>query len=47
MLYSNVTAEEKRVAFREALAADEVAQFPGAFTPLSTKLIQEQGFEGV
>lgn len=47
MLYSHVTPEQKRVAFREALAADEVAQFPGAFTPLSTKLIQEQGFEGV
>lgn len=47
MLYSHVTPEQKRVAFREALAADEVAQFPGAFTPLSTKLIQEQGFDGV
>ena len=47
MLYSHVTPEQKRIAFREALAADEVAQFPGAFTPLSTKLIQEQGFDGV
>lgn len=47
MLYSHVTPEQKRVAFREALSADEVAQFPGAFTPLSTKLIQEQGFDGV
>lgn len=47
MLYSHVTPEQKRVAFREALAADEVAQFPGAFTPLSSKLIQEQGFDGV
>ncbi len=47
MLYSHVTPEQKRVAFREALTADEVAQFPGAFTPLSTKLIQEQGFDGV
>ena len=47
MLYSKVTPAQKRVAFREALADPKVAQFPGAFTPLSTKLIQEQGFEGV
>ena len=47
MLYSKVTPAEKRVAFRKALADPQVAQFPGAFTPLSTKLIQEQGFEGV
>ncbi|MCT1803484.1 methylisocitrate lyase [Kocuria sp. WRN011] len=47
MLYSKVTPAEKRVAFRKALADPKVAQFPGAFTPLSTKLIQEQGFEGV
>ena len=47
MLYSTVTPADKRVAFRKALADPQVAQFPGAFTPLSTKLIQEQGFEGV
>lgn len=47
MLYSKVTPAEKRVAFRKALADPKVAQFPGAFTPLSTKLIQKQGFEGV
>lgn len=47
MLYSKVTPAEKRVTFRKALADPKVAQFPGAFTPLSTKLIQEQGFEGV
>ncbi|CAL8897352.1 methylisocitrate lyase [Kocuria varians] len=47
MLYSTVTPAQKRERFRELLAAPEIAQFPGAFTPLSTKLIQEQGFEGV
>ena len=47
MLYSKVTPAEKRIAFRKALTDPQVAQFPGAFTPLSTKLIQEQGFEGV
>ena len=47
MLYTTVTPAQKRERFRELLAAPEIAQFPGAFTPLSTKLIQEQGFEGV
>lgn len=47
MLYTTVTPAEKRERFRKLLAAPEIARFPGAFTPLSTKLIQEQGFEGV
>lgn len=47
MLYTTVTPAEKRERFRELLAVPEIARFPGAFTPLSTKLIQEQGFEGV
>lgn len=47
MLYTTVTPAQKRERFRELLAAPEIAQVPGAFTPLSTKLIQEQGFEGV
>ncbi|ASE10269.1 methylisocitrate lyase [Kocuria rhizophila] len=47
MLYTTVTPAQKRERFRELLAAPEIAQFPGAFTPLSTKLIQEQDFEGV
>ncbi|RKQ36124.1 methylisocitrate lyase [Kocuria tytonis] len=47
MLYTTVTPAQKRERFRELLAAPQIAQFPGAFTPLSTKLIQEQGFEGV
>lgn len=47
MLHTTVTPAEKRERFRELLAAPEIARFPGAFTPLSTKLIQEQGFEGV
>ena len=33
--------------FRELLAADGIVRMPGAFTPLSTRLIQEKGFEGV
>ena len=47
MLYSTVTPAEKRVAFRAALASGELQRFPGAFNPLSAKLIGDKGFEGV
>jgi methylisocitrate lyase len=47
MLFSKTTPAAKREAFRAALKPGAALQFPGAFTPLSTKLIQEQGFDGV
>ena len=47
MLYSTKTAEQKRIDLRETLKQGGAQQFPGAFTPLSAKLIQEKGFEGV
>ena len=47
MLYSTATAAEKRARLRERLATDETLLFPGAFNPLSAKLIQEKGFDGV
>ncbi len=47
MLHSAVTAGEKRRALRAGLASGTIQRFPGAFTPLSTRLIQEKGFEGV
>ncbi len=47
MLYSTVSPAEKRVAFRAALASGELQRMPGAFNPLSAKLIQDKGFEGV
>ncbi len=47
MLYSSVTPEAKRVAFREGLASGTLQQFPGAFNPLSARLIEEKGFSGV
>ena len=47
MLYSNVTPAEKRIAFRAGLASGTLQRFPGAFNPLSAKLIQDKGFEGV
>ncbi|MCU1546112.1 MAG: prpB [Homoserinimonas sp.] len=47
MLYANTSAADKRVALRKALHTGELLRFPGAFNPLSAKLIQEKGFEGV
>ncbi|WDH78557.1 methylisocitrate lyase [Microbacterium esteraromaticum] len=47
MLYSTVPAHEKRRAFRERLASGELLRFPGAFNPLSARLIEQKGFEGV
>ena len=47
MLYSQITSAEKRRIFRERLNSGELLQFPGAFNPLSAKLIQRKGFDGV
>ncbi|MBC7725341.1 MAG: methylisocitrate lyase [Burkholderiaceae bacterium] len=47
MLYAPTTAAAKRAAFRERLASGELLSFPGAFNPLSAKLIQDKGFDGV
>lgn len=47
MLYSTLTAEQKRKNLRATLAEGGAAQFPGAFTPLTARLIEEKGFPGV
>lgn len=47
MLYSAVPAARKREQLREALASGTLQSFPGAFSPLSAKLIAEKGFDGV
>ena len=47
MLNSTVTPAAKRRRFREQLAAPGILQFPGAFNPLSARLIEEKGFDGV
>ncbi|WP_221585819.1 methylisocitrate lyase [Microbacterium sp. G2-8] len=47
MLYSQTPAHEKRRLFRERLASGELLRFPGAFNPLSARLIERKGFEGV
>ena len=47
MLYSSVTPPDKRARFRERLNSGELLQLPGAFNPLSAKLIQDHNFDGV
>ena len=47
MLYSTTPAHEKRRLFRERLASGELLRFPGAFNPLSARLIERKGFDGV
>lgn len=47
MLYSTTPAAEKRRLFRERLGTGELLRFPGAFNPVSARLIQRKGFEGV
>ncbi|MFJ4046181.1 methylisocitrate lyase [Microbacterium sp. NPDC089987] len=47
MLYSGTPAHEKRRLFRERLATGELLRFPGAFNPLSARLIEQKGFDGV
>ncbi|WP_427871155.1 methylisocitrate lyase [Leucobacter luti] len=47
MLYSQTTPAEKRRLFRERLASGELLRFPGAFNPLSARLIERKGFDGV
>ena len=47
MLYSTTTPAEKRRLFRERLASGELLRFPGAFNPLSARLIEQKGFDGV
>jgi len=47
MLYSHTPPAEKRRLFRERLATGELLRFPGAVNPLSARLIEQKGFEGV
>ncbi len=47
MLYSSSNAEQKRARFRENLASGRLLRMPGAFNPLSARLIERKGFDGV
>ncbi len=47
MLYSSTSAAEKRLRFREDLSSGRLLRMPGAFNPLSARLIERKGFDGV
>ena len=47
MLHAHASAHDKRVAFRRRLGSGELLQVPGAFNPLSARLIEDRGFDGV
>ncbi|RZU61807.1 methylisocitrate lyase [Zhihengliuella halotolerans] len=47
MLYSKTTPEAKRRLLRELLVPGAARQFPGAFNPLSARLIEEKAYDGV
>jgi len=47
MLEGTVSPAEKRRRFRERLAVGDLLCFPGAFNPLSARLIERKGFDGV
>lgn len=47
MGYAASRPADKRARLRAALATGELLRFPGAFNPLSARLIQDKGFEGV
>lgn len=40
------TAHERRLALREGLAGDTLLRFPGAFTPVTARLVERAGFDG-
>ncbi|MDT8913203.1 methylisocitrate lyase [Amycolatopsis sp. PS_44_ISF1] len=47
MLHATPTAARKRAAFRAGLNSGTLQRFPGAFNPLSAKLVEKHGFDGV
>jgi methylisocitrate lyase len=47
MLYSTKTPAQKRIDLHAALNSGKLLQFPGAFNPLSARLIERHGFDGV
>ncbi|KAB1642633.1 methylisocitrate lyase [Gulosibacter chungangensis] len=47
MLYAKNTPAQKRANLRQQLVSGELLRFPGAFNPLSARMIEDKGFEGV
>jgi len=47
MLYATTTPADRRATLRAELASGRLLQMPGAFNPLSARLIEAKGFDGV
>ncbi len=47
MLHTTTTPVQKRQSLRAGLVSGETLQFPGAFNPLSARLIERHHFDGV
>ena len=47
MHFTKKNSLEKRANFRNSLKSGRLLRFPGAYNPLSAKLISEIGFDGV
>lgn len=47
MLHATTSAAQRRRQLRENLRSGDVLQYPGAFNPLSARLVESHGFDGV
>ncbi|MGB3301648.1 MAG: methylisocitrate lyase [Gordonia sp. (in: high G+C Gram-positive bacteria)] len=47
LIAAATSSADKRAAFRASLTSEGITRLPGAINPLTAKLIQEIGFEGV
>lgn len=47
LIAATTSAADKRIAFRAGLTSGKIQRLPGAINPLTAKLVQEIGFEGV
>ena len=47
MHFTKKNSSEKRIEFKEKLKKQKILRFPGAYNPLTAKLITEIGFDGI
>lgn len=47
MIFKTLTPQEKRKVLRKDLDSGKLLRFPGAFSPLVSRVIEETGFDGV
>ena len=47
MHFTKIKSSEKRIELKNRLKKQKILRFPGAYNPLTAKLISEIGFEGI